>query len=482
MNIVIIGGGISGLATGFFLMEKQTEGKIQSLDIKIIDADERPGGKIWSEKTDGFLCESGPNGFLDNKPLTLELCDKLDISKSLLRTNDSAKKRFIYTKGRLHQLPESPLSFFFGSKILSFQGKLRILLEPFTKLPEEGIDETIADFVKRHIGDEALRELVSPMVSGVFAGDSYSLSLKSSFPVMAELEKEGNGSLVKAMVKRISKGVIGKRQRDKRGGPLVPGGTLTSFKEGIEYLTQILSERLGARIISNTEVQRIEKMQREYHPYTIYFKYKKGEGKFDADAIILATPAYITAKVIGSLEQVVSNTLKEIPYSPVAVVCIGYRRSLISHPLDGFGFLIPHEERMNILGCLWDSSMYESRAPDGYVLLRVMIGGARKPESAFLKDDDLLMAVRNDLKIILGIDVVPDFVRIYRHEKAIPQYTAGHSERMKIIEDSLNHHPGLFLTGNSYYGIGINDCVREAFKTSAKVLEYCSRYKAQGYA
>lgn len=451
-------------------------------DIKVLEAENRPGGKIWSEKTDGFLCERGPNGFLDNKPWTLELCDKLDISKSLLRTNDSAKKRFIYTKGRLHKLPESPLSFFFGSRILSLTGKLRILLEPFTKLPEEGIDETIADFVKRHIGDEALRELVGPMVSGVFAGDPYSLSLKSSFPVMAELEKEGNGSLVMAMVKRISKGAIGKRQRDKQGGPLGPGGTLTSFREGIEYLTHILSERLGSRLITNTEVQRIEKMQREDHPYTIYFKDKKGEGNFDADAIILATPAYVTAKLIGSLDQVTSNILKEIPYPPVAVVCLGYRRSLISHPLDGFGFLIPHEERMNILGCLWDSSMYESRAPYGDVLLRVMIGGARKPEPAFLKDDDLLMSVRNDLKIILGIDVVPGFVRIYRHEKAIPQYTAGHSVRMKIIEDSLKYHPGLFLTGNSYYGIGINDCVKDAFKTSVKVLDYCSRYKAQYYA
>lgn len=349
-------------------------------------------------------------------------------------------------------------------------------------MPEEGIDETIADFVKRHIGDEALRVLVSPMVSGVFAGDPHSLSLKSSFPVIAELEKEGNGSLVKGMVKRISKGTIGKRQRNKRGGPLVPGGTLTSFKEGIEYLTHILSERLGERIITNTEVQRIEKMQREDHPYTIYFKNKTDEGKFDADAIILATPAYITSKLIEPVDPAISKVLKETPYPPLVVACLGYKRSLISHPLDGFGFLIPHEERMNILGCLWDSSMYESRAPDGYVLLRVMIGGARKPESAFLKDDELIMAARNDLKIILGINVVPDFVRIYRHEKAIPQYTAGHSERIKIIEDSLKHHPGLFLTGNSYYGIGINDCVKEAFKTSEKVFEYCSWYKPYGYA
>lgn len=479
MKAVIIGGGISGLATAYLLSERAREGEIRlPLNITLLEREGRLGGNIWSEKVDGFLCERGANGFLDNKPWTLELCDKLGIGDRLLRTNDSARKRFIYSEGKLHQLPESVLSFFLKSQILSVHGKLRILLEPFTRKPEEGMDETIADFVKRHIGEEALRKLVGPMVSGVFAGDPYSLSLKSSFPIMAELEKEGDGSLVKAMLKRMKTKKEGEPQ--KRGGPTGPGGTLTSFREGIEYLIQILGERLGDSVITGCEVQRIEKGLQEGSPYIIYLKDKNGEGKIAADLIILATPAYVTAKIIRNLEPTIAEALNEIPYPPVIVVCLGYRRSLISHPLDGFGFLIPHEERMNILGCLWDSSMYEGRAPEGYVLLRAMVGGARAPEKARLKDDDLIKAVRQDLEVILEIDTAPEFIKIYRHEKAIPQYTIGHSERIRTVEESLKKHPGLFLTGNSYYGIGINDCVRDAFRTADRAIDYCSRFTPCG--
>ncbi len=478
MKVVIIGGGISGLATAYLLIEKAREESIP-LDLTVIERDNRLGGKIWSEKTDGFLCERGPNGFLDNKPWTLEICEKLGIKDLLLRTNDSARKRFIYTNHILHQIPSTPLAFFFKSKILSFPGKLRILLEPFTRMPDEGVDETIASFAKRHIGEEALKKLVAPMVSGVFAGDPYSLSLKSSFPVMADLEKEGNGSLVIAMLRRLFKFAKGS---GGKGGPLGPGGTLTSFRDGIEYLIHTLGERLGNRIVTGAEVQKIEKGMGEGYPYIIYFRDKAGERKVDADVVILATPAYITSKLIEPEDPAISKVLKETPYPPLVVACLGYKRSLISHPLEGFGFLIPHEEKMNILGCLWDSSMYESRTPEGYVLLRAMIGGARNPELASLKDDELIKVVMQDLKVILGINAAPDFIKIYRHEKAIPQYTVGHSERMSIIEDSLNKHPGLFLTGNSYYGIGINDCVREAFKTTGKVINYCSRLTVNDYA
>lgn len=480
MKVVIVGGGISGLVTAYLLIEKSKAVGIHEIppDLTVLEADNRLGGKLWSERADGFLCERGPNGFLDNKPWTLDLCDKLGIKDRLIRTNESARKRFIYSEGILHQIPESVPTFFFKSKILSIPGRLRILLEPFTRMPEERTDETISDFVKRHIGEEPLKKLVGPMVSGVFAGDPYSLSLKSSFPVMADLEKEGNGSLVIAMLRRLLKGIKGSGDKggmEKKGGPTGPGGTLTSFREGIEYLIHIMGERLGNEIITGAEVQTVEKGMGEGYPYTIYFRDKNGERKADADVVILATPAYITSKVIGDLEPNIAKVLNEIPYPPVIVACFGYERSLISHPLDGFGFLIPQEEKMNILGCLWDSSMYEGRAPEGYVLLRAMIGGARNPGAAVLKDDALINAVRQDLKVILGINASPDFIKIYRHEKAIPQYTVGHSERMRIIEEAMKKHPGLFLTGNSYYGIGINDCSREAFKTAERVINYCSQ-------
>lgn len=471
MKITVVGAGIGGLATAYLLSEKAKESGI-SLDLALLEGSSRIGGTIWSDKVDGFLCEKGPNGFLDNKPWTLDLCDKLGIKDRLLKSNDNARKRFIYSGGRLNQLPESVVSFFVESKILTFQGKLRILLEPFTKKPKIA-DETIADFVKRHIGGEALEKLVGPMVSGVFAGDPYTLSLKSSFPIMAELEKEGDGSLVKAMFRRMKKSKEAKKKGEevKKGGPTGPGGVLTSFMDGIEHLAHVLGERLAGKVLIATEVLRIEKKSGGA-PYLLHFKDKKGEREIETDIVVLATPAYVTSKIIETMVSKIAGTLNEIPYPALAVICLGYKRSLITHPLNGFGFLIPHEENMNILGCLWDSSMYDARAPEGYVLLRAMLGGARRPETAGIKDDEIIRLVRKDLETILDIKTAPDFLRIYRYEKAIPQYTVGHSERMGAIEKALKNHPGLFLTGNSYYGIGINDTVREAFRTADKVIDY----------
>jgi len=216
--VVIVGGGISGPTVAYTLF---TQG--QGLEITVLEADSRPGGKIWSERVDGFLCEKGPNGFLDNKPKTLELCDKLGLIP--VRANDNARKRYILADNILKPLPESPPPFF-KSDILSLAGRLRILYEPFA--PKGPDDETVAEFVGRRLGREALEMLIDPMVSGIFAGDPFRLSIRSCFPRIKELEQE-YGSLMKALIKV---------KRQKKGGVSVtPGGRLTSFPEGIQTLT-----------------------------------------------------------------------------------------------------------------------------------------------------------------------------------------------------------------------------------------------------
>lgn len=461
---VVVGGGISGLATAF-LLRRKAQARGLELDLILVEKEERVGGKIWSIKTDGYLCEWGPNGFLDSKPQTLDLCRELNISGRLLRSNDNARRRFIYSEGMLHRLPENGPAFF-RSNLISWPGKIRLAMEPFIPGPRAGVDETLASFGRRRLGDEALRKLIAPMVSGIFAGDPETMSLKSCFPRIAELESE-YGSLVMAMFR-----LAGKKRKERAQGKVVssaagPGGILTSFKMGIQELTDVLAEELGqGELISGSPVMKISRKSNV--PYQV----STGSGDLDADAVILASPSYASAEMVADLDPEISQILRQIPYASMVVVCFGYERERIAHDLCGFGYLITKEEGMNTLGTLWDSSIFENRAPEGMVLLRSMMGGACFPDRIALPDQEVEKRVKDDLKTIMGIREEPAFVRIYRHLQAIPQYTAGHGARLAGLEENCRRHPGLFLTGNSYRGVGLNDCVAAALRTADGVVEY----------
>lgn len=464
---IVVGGGISGLATAYMLRKKAQAAKVE-LEVLLLEQEERIGGKIWSIKDEGYLCEWGPNGFLDNKPQTLDLCRELGASQQLLRSNDNARKRFIYSGGMLHQLPENGPAFL-KSKLISWPGKFRLALEPFAGKPPLEVDETLAAFARRRLGEEALRKLISPMVSGIFAGDPETMSLQSCFPRIAELERD-YGSLIVAMIKLAKQ----KKKEIAEGKAVAsaagPGGILTSFRGGIQTLTDILASRLGEEAVRRGEkVLRVEKG--ESVPYRVLTE----SGELEADAVILAAPAYASAEMVRELDTYMGHALSEIPYSTMTVICFGYERKKIEHDLRGFGYLIPKEEGMNCLGTLWDSSIFENRAPAGQVLLRSMMGGACFPRYIGLSDMEVTDRVQADLKTIMGIKAPPSFVRIFRHEKAIPQYVAGHGHRLAMLEEKLKDHPGLFLTGNSYRGIGLNDCVAAADRTALAVAAYLRR-------
>jgi oxygen-dependent protoporphyrinogen oxidase len=386
-KIVIVGGGISGLTVAYALV-----GKNRNLDVTVFEADSRPGGKIWTESVDGFLCEKGANGFLDNKPRTLELCENLGIQP--LRSNENAKKRYIFFDAKLNALPESPPAFL-KSRLISWPGKLRMAYEVIA--PQGPEDETVADFIMRRLGREALEKLIDPMVSGVFAGDPYKMSIKSCFPRIKELEQE-YGSLIRALIKI-------KRERKKKGAhvSVAPGGRLTSFFKGAQTLTDTLVSEYG-----------LEKKDDRYLLNT-------SGNAVEADIVILASPAYASADIVSKFDGELSRTLVSIPYPALSVVCFGYKKEKVEHALGGFGFLIPHKEGRKILGTLWDSSIFPNRAPEGYVLLRTMIGGAQSPYMAMLDDSALTSAVFDELKPIVDLKAEPDMVRIYRWERAIPQ-------------------------------------------------------------
>ena len=362
-RIAIIGGGISGLSLAYFLLEKDPE-----LDLIVLESEQRPGGKIWTEKADGFLCEGGVNGFLDNKPRTLELSKKVSLEP--LRSNDASRKRFIFSGNRLHRLPESPPAFL-ASSLMSLKGKLRIMAE--LVIPGDvKEEETLAAFARRRMGKEAYEKLIDPMASGIYAGNPETLSLRACFPRVYDLELR-YGGLIRGMIRL-------QRERKKQGRAekvgAGPGGTLTSFYDGMGELVSALRAFLGSRLRLGSKVIGIERKGRGY---SLFFA---DGSSMDADIVVSASPAYAASDMLKNMDGRLSNLVAEIPYPSLSVVCLGYRKEKIKTPVDAFGFLIPSGEKRKILGTLYDSSIFPNRAPEGYVLLRSMVGGARYSDLA----------------------------------------------------------------------------------------------------
>ena len=343
--------------------------------------------------------------------------------------------------------------------MLSWPGRLRVLGEVFTG-PGDKEDETLAEFGRRHLGPEAFEKLIDPMASGVFAGNAERLSLKSCFPRIHEVESQ-YGSLIRGLIK-LQKEARRSGKKDTPGPG--PGGMLTSFAGGMSELTDTLAGRLGERLRLDSPVTGIDYANGRYSVHLA-----GGESE-EFDSVILAAPAHAQAPMLRDLAPAITGQISAIPYPALAVVCLGYDRAQMGPGLDGFGFLVPSREQRDILGTVVDSNVFPNRAPPGKVLLRTMVGGARSPHLAELPDDQLLGHVLSDLKDIMGIVVEPEFVSIYRHQRAIPQYLVGHAERLRLIDQELARFPGLVLTGNAYRGVSLNDCVLNAMKTAQFLL------------
>jgi len=461
-RIVIVGAGISGLSTAFAIELLASQAGLE-VETQVVEKLDRTGGKIHSIKDQGYICEWGPNGFLDSKPMTLELCDRLKIDGQLLRSNDNARKRFIYSEKMLHRLPENGPSFL-KSPLISWPGKMRLAYEMLVPKRTDGVDETLADFGRRRLGAEALNKLIAPMVSGIFAGDPETMSVKSCFPKIYSLEQE-HGGLIKAMIKLAKQ----KRAEVKEGKVVAsaagPGGILTSFNEGIQELSDGTEKALAKEVRTEATVQKIEKKEGGY------LLHLEDGGQLEADMVVSAAPAYAAAAMLDGLDNDAAELLRGIPYATMNVVCFGYQLDKINYDLNGFGYLNAKSEGCNTLGTLWDSSIFPNRAPEGHALLRSMMGGGTNPGAIELSEDEVKAKTMDDLKLIMGIDVEPDFVRIFRHRKAIPQYVVGHGQRLQKLDELMEQHPGLFLTGNAFGGVGLNDCVHSSNLVAEKVIE-----------
>ncbi|HEY1860751.1 MAG TPA: protoporphyrinogen oxidase, partial [Gemmataceae bacterium] len=422
---------------------------------------------------DGFLIEIGPNGFLDNKPSTVNLTNEVGLTDQLVPASEAAaRNRLVFLDGQLRALPTGLLAFL-RSNLLTWRGKLSVFAERFRSPRRDDIDESVADFFRRRIGREATEKLADAFVTGIYAGDPELLSLRASFPRLAEMERQA-GSLLKGMATAA-------RQRRKEaaatGMPAGRGNQMWSLRGGLGVLIERLRERLREAPIPQVRVRRIERRAAS-GGVPCWTVHAEGHDHWPADAVVLACPAYEQAAILSELDPALAEQIYGIPYTRVAVIALGYRRQDVPGSLDGFGYLVPQRDRRDLLGVQWCSSIFPDRAPPGTVLLRAMCGGWHRGEMVGWDDGRLLKASESELRLTMGIQSPPIFHHIIRWERAIPQYLCGHLDRLRRIEERVAAFPGLFLTGNCYRGVALNDCVERSDELAQKVVRYLSASKS----
>lgn len=444
---IVLGAGVSGLCCTHRLMEQHG-----AEEVVCLEKASRAGGYIQSENIEGYICDEGPNGFLDKEPRMLEWIESLGISDELIRANEASAHRFLLLNGLLQEIQPPPA--FLKTPVLSLKGRMRLLKEPLIRKRTDEAPESIWDFAARRIGPEAADTLVSAMVLGVYGGDAKKLSLTHCFPRMAEMERE-YGSLMKAMKAKA-------KEVGNGGGPAGPGGTLTTFKTGIGRLTERAAEVVAPCLQLDTTVKSISK-----NPDGA-FLVETNSQHFTTDSLVCALPAHASVDLFNEFAPDLSEAVATIRNEPIAVICTGHDKKLVGHDLEGFGYLVPPNQNRDVLGCIWTSSLYDDFAPDGKVYLRTMIGGAIHPEYVDQSDEELMKIMRKEVLFTLGILTDSEFVKIYRHPRGIPQYGLNHGEVLRAIATAEAEHPGLCFTGNSYHGISMNDCVKHAFDVTDK--------------
>jgi len=430
MKIAIVGAGISGLSAAFYLKQARPD-----WELSIFDPGPRPGGTMMTVNRDGFLFEAGGNGFLTNKPDSMQLVQDSGAEALLLPSSELARKRFIYSNG-LHRLPESP-PLFLKSRLLSFSQKLRVAAEVLVPRRRGGGDETLQQFGYRRVGKGFTDVFLDAMVAGIYATTPAKVSVQAAFPLVVALENE-YGGLFRGMIAR----------RKKNAGP---GGILMSFRGGVGSFIEHLHKAIQADWQLGQAVTEIQRHGESYRILT-------ANGLTDVDKVIIAAPPYAASGMLRQLDAGLAESLDGIEYSPIAVVGFGFKS--LAHPLDGFGLLTTSAAGLPILGVLWDSSIFPDRAPQGCKSVRIMIGGQRNPELVNQDTDALVATARDGLRRTMGIETAPDTQFVQRWARGIPSYAPGHIARVDAIFRRVGAHRGLHLCCNAYRGIAMNDSVR----------------------
>lgn len=467
-KVAILGAGITGLTAAYELTKKYPDA-----EIKIFDRSDRPGGVFATERVDGFLIEGGPDSFEIFKPAPLELAKELGIDGEVIDANEDMHVTYLYIDGKLQEIPRGLLGLVPKNLLslafcnyLSWKAKFRAAMELFIPpLTVDGADISIAEFYKRRFGPEVFENVAEALFGSIYACIPETISLKACWPRGMELEKE-YGSLLRGMLKR-------RKEAKKPQSSATTASMFKTFKNGMYFLIEKLVERIPQdSFVFNAEVKAIEKPNGE-QAYRIVFA--NGE-PYHADAVVVATsPSYATAEIIRSLDRGISDMLLRIPFVSSATVSLAYRKAEFEHPLNGFGFLVPRKEGTVVKASTWSSTKFKGRAPEDGVLIRCFVGNANEETIVYRSDEEILDVVFKDLEKIMGVKAKPLFYRIYRWFNSMPQYTIGHKERVRFIEEREKQHPGLCLSGNAYRGLGIGDCVNEGRRAANTVIEHLTR-------
>lgn len=443
MRIGIVGAGLSGLATAFYVKRTRPDA-----ELVVFEANPGPGGAMHTEVIEGFRFEAGPNGFLTNKPDCLQLVQDSGAVEQLLPSSDLARKRFIFTD-RLHRMPESP-PLFVKSKLLSWPQKLRMAGEVFVPARRAGPDESLRDFGNRRLGAGFTSVFLDAMSAGIYGSTPDKLSVEAAFPLVVALEREYGG---------LFRGMIAKRKKEAG-----PGGVLTSTKGGISTLANHLRDVIEAEWHFNEPVQTVERV-------SAGFRVTSTAGVTEVDRVVICATSYAAAGMVQPLDAELARRLAAIEYSPIAVVGFGYRS--LPDPLDGFGLLTTSSARLPILGVLWDSSIFPDRAPPGCKSIRVLLGGQRSPELVNQDEAGLIRTARAGLETSMGLTQDADVTFVKRWDRGIPSYAPGHIANVNAIFARVDAIPGLYLNCNAYRGIAMNDCARNSRELAMRI--------AQGY-
>lgn len=470
-HIVIVGGGISGLSTAFFVMEEAEKHQV-AIECTVVERDIRWGGKILTNHLPNLLIEGGPDSFLTSKPWAMALCRTLGLEDQLIPTNSENNRTFSWCRGALRELPQGLLAFrpqrvdtLVSGGLLSWSGLLRMGAERFWPRSISGqTEETLASFFRRRFGSEAFDYLIEPLVAGIYAGNADELSLEATFPRFKELEQQ-YGSVIKGM-----------RATQAKAGmvPKPPGASSSLFmtlRNGLGELIQTLLQRLserGVQLLTGVGCRAVQPDPQQTGKFSIVLDNNK---TLSADAVVLATPTYHTAKMIHDFQPEAADLLERIPYTSTATISMAYPTEVIKGHIQGFGFVVPRKEQRSLLAATWTSLKWPQRSQKGETLIRCYLGGRGREHVLEHDDQQLVESVRQELQTIVGISDAPNYSEVHRWIRGMPQYVIGHQARVVKITDLLRPWPRLHISGAGLYGIGIPDCIREGNRIADSLVQ-----------
>lgn len=461
-RVAVIGGGITGLAAAHRLRELD-----ENIEVALLEAGAQLGGVLRTSRQDGYLIEHAADNFITNLPWAVDLCRRIGFDDQLTPTDERFRKAFVVHRGKLFPVPDgfalmAPARIWpvMTTPILSWRGKLRLAWEYFVPPKTEPGDESLESFAVRRLGRQAYERIVQPLVGGIYTADPQRLSLAATLPRFLEMEREHGG---------LIRGALRQGKTQKQSDRTSSGARYSLFvapRDGMASLVDAIATRLPEDCIRwNTRVQELSR-----DDDSRWRLHLSGEHETQTfDQLIVATPAPAAAKLLQSCDRQLAGLLAEIPYAGASVVCLGYRREQIEHPLNGFGFVVPAAAGRKILSASFSSIKYPGRAPQGRVLIRVFVGGALQPELVSLPDDELKEIARRELAELIGARGGPELCHVARWEGAMPQYHLGHPERVAQIESRTGELTGLEIAGNAYRGVGVPQCIRSGQQAAERV-------------